>query len=140
VLPYTWNYTPPLAASGPSEPGRPHRGRERLRDAPLRGRPATRHVPSGSLPGRVPGTVDLVGVATAIPATRLISVQAKPRALLEFNIAVVSVTDDELFVGCEHGEIGVEVPLTACIALAVQDDAFDALRAVVRFDAHEGVG
>jgi hypothetical protein len=53
VLPYTWNNTPPPAASGPSGPGRPHRGRERLRDAPLRGRSAMRHAPSGRFPDAV---------------------------------------------------------------------------------------
>jgi hypothetical protein len=49
-------------------------------------------------------------------------------------MAIVFVTDNKLVVGCEQGEIGVEV------SLAAHDDAFDAQRVVVHLGADDGVG
>jgi hypothetical protein len=55
----------------------------------------------------------LAAVAIAIPATRLIL----PLHLQHACMAIVFVTDDELFVSPKQGEIGVEV------SLAAHDDA-----------------
>jgi hypothetical protein len=59
--------------------------------------------------------------------------------LQDFNMAVVPVTDEDLLVSCEHREIGIEVPLTVGVALAIDHDALDQLRPVMRLGTDVGV-
>ncbi len=47
-------------------------------------------------------------------------------------MAIVTVADEKFLVRCENREVGIEVPVPAFIPRAVDDDAFSALRAIVR--------
>src|ERR1700678_890303 len=61
-------------------------------------------------------------------------------SLLDFNMAVVSMADEDFLVGCEQGEIRVEVPRAVRVALAVYHHSLCELGAVMRLRDDVGVG
>ena len=58
---------------------------------------------------------------------------SEPENLLDFDMTVVSVTDDQLLVGCKDCERRIEIPLSVAIPLAIHNDTLGVLRTVTGF-------